>query len=543
MPAWPSLAKPLSETSPLDSPGATSGKPALPHKLKSAATAAAVAALLVVYWLAWRAPAVGTFHDDAVYLVTAKALAEGRGYRIISLPGDPPQTKYPILFPLALAAVWKIDPNFPRNAVLLKLAPLSFLLLWLAVTYRWLREEGAGRHEATAVVLLTASSGWVIYLGTALLSETMFAACATSSLWMLSRAQRNPRSLGALIGASLLAAAAFHTRTIGIALALAGPAFLLLRRRFGQALVSASIVFVLCLPWLLWIVGQQGAGDPFYSANNYAGWNILFHFTPAQKLHILAQNIYMSLLSPALLAGLPVSGMWALPAAACGLWILISARRLRLSAAAVAVAAYCGVVLCWAWPPPRFLALLLPLFYWCAWRSLSYRNRLVRRAAVAAAAVAAGASLLSSATQIVRLGDPLPTLAVGDGWREMEQLLAWVREHVPADAILAGNIPPLYYLYTGRKAIRGFRADPYDLIYAQKAEPLGKPEQIRATLQAEGASFWVRSPNSAFLEGPHLVRVQEILATAMPRAVTPLYSRGLHVLYRLNGDASPTGAP
>ena len=58
-----------------------------------------VAILLPAYWLAFRAPAVGIFHDDGIYLVTAKALAEGKGYRIISLPAELPQTKYPILFP------------------------------------------------------------------------------------------------------------------------------------------------------------------------------------------------------------------------------------------------------------------------------------------------------------------------------------------------------------------------------------------------------------------------------------------------------------
>src|SRR5437879_3951892 len=31
----------------------------------------------------------GQCHDDGVYTVTAKALAEGNGYRLISLPGEP----------------------------------------------------------------------------------------------------------------------------------------------------------------------------------------------------------------------------------------------------------------------------------------------------------------------------------------------------------------------------------------------------------------------------------------------------------------------
>src|SRR5580765_4929334 len=72
------------------------------------------AALLFIawaYWTALHAPAVGMFHDDGVYLVTAKSLATGHGYRIVSLPGEIAQTKYPILFPALLAAVWKVSPQ------------------------------------------------------------------------------------------------------------------------------------------------------------------------------------------------------------------------------------------------------------------------------------------------------------------------------------------------------------------------------------------------------------------------------------------------
>src|SRR6266849_5220060 len=81
----------------------------------------ALAGLAVVYIAAFRAQPVGLFHDDGIYAVTAKALAEGRGYRIISLPDQIPQTKYPILFPALLAGIWKLEPRFPENALWLKL--------------------------------------------------------------------------------------------------------------------------------------------------------------------------------------------------------------------------------------------------------------------------------------------------------------------------------------------------------------------------------------------------------------------------------------
>src|SRR5574340_1031798 len=41
----------------------------------------------------------GRYHDDTLYFSSAQALAQGRGYILPSLPGNPPQTKYPILYP------------------------------------------------------------------------------------------------------------------------------------------------------------------------------------------------------------------------------------------------------------------------------------------------------------------------------------------------------------------------------------------------------------------------------------------------------------
>ena len=45
-------------------------------------------------------PRFGDLHDDSLYYVSAKSLADGGGYRIESLPGEPSQTKYPPLYPL-----------------------------------------------------------------------------------------------------------------------------------------------------------------------------------------------------------------------------------------------------------------------------------------------------------------------------------------------------------------------------------------------------------------------------------------------------------
>src|SRR5215813_13966551 len=48
----------------------------------------------------------GSYHDDGLYGVLAKSLASGNGYRVISLPSEPHQTKSPPLYPFLLSLIW-----------------------------------------------------------------------------------------------------------------------------------------------------------------------------------------------------------------------------------------------------------------------------------------------------------------------------------------------------------------------------------------------------------------------------------------------------
>jgi hypothetical protein len=93
--------------------------------------------LLVLVLGYWRMiPGVcGFFHDDAIYVITAKALAQGQGYRLIFLPHSPIQTKFPILYPALLAMVWKIWPSFPNNLFLMKWLTLVFGAATVGLSY------------------------------------------------------------------------------------------------------------------------------------------------------------------------------------------------------------------------------------------------------------------------------------------------------------------------------------------------------------------------------------------------------------------------
>ncbi len=69
-------------------------------------------------WSLYRLDPVALFglaHDDTLMMSSAKALAEGRGYIMPSVPETPRQTKYPVLYPWLLSLVWRWHPAFPSN--------------------------------------------------------------------------------------------------------------------------------------------------------------------------------------------------------------------------------------------------------------------------------------------------------------------------------------------------------------------------------------------------------------------------------------------
>jgi hypothetical protein len=157
--------------------------------LLAAALVCAVAASLVAPY------PVGIFHDDGVYLVLAKALASGNGYRYLHLPGAPLATHYPPGYPLLLALLWTLAPHFPSNLtiILLANAALLGLVAWGSARYLIDRLEWPSL-AATAFALVATLSLPLIQLATLVMSEVLFLALLFPVLTQAERAITPPRS-------------------------------------------------------------------------------------------------------------------------------------------------------------------------------------------------------------------------------------------------------------------------------------------------------------------------------------------------------------
>ena len=483
-----------------------------------------VLGLVAVYLALLQTPAAGTFHDDGVYLVTAKALAEGQGYRIISLPGEPPQTKYPILFPWLVSLVWHLNPSFPANLPWLRLVPLLATLAWLSLSWPLLRRLGASRAQASAIVMLTAVSPWVAFLSTALMSETVFALLLTSGLLVMTRAHHeDARRVDPLV-AGLLFGAAVLTRIAGMAPAAAAVAVFLGTRRWmsaAQCFIGSAIVVA---PWFWWVSRQAPAAamDGYYSASNYTSWNIVTSYAWPEKLSVLLMNATVGGLAFTEIWGVRVPAAPALLAGAAALMLVCSGLwRARREPVAAVMLAYCAIHAAWVWPPLRFAVPVIPLLLWLGFVGAAKQRFLA--CVVAAVLFAAGGFQLWTTVMQARDKGIVSPLAGTENWNDTARLLHWVSLETPSDATLTGNLDPMYYLFTGRKAVRAFTTDPYSLYYDlghQTGSPLGTVDGFRNRLLATKSDYVIVTATSKSGEAKHLNQLVYELSQRCSRSLS-----------------------
>jgi Dolichyl-phosphate-mannose-protein mannosyltransferase len=518
--------------------------------------AAVLACLAASYAVMLHVPAIGYYHDDGIYVVTAKALAQGQGYRIISLPDSLAQTKYPILFPLVLAGVWKIFPHFPGNAPALKLVPFLWAIAWFGLIYRFGKQETGSRAFGAWLAALTAASPWTLFFGTTAVTETMFACLLLATLLALSRVERaDEASPGTAVAAGALAAAAFLTRTAGLPVILAGAAGLVWKRRPRAAAKFLLVCALLIAPWLIWQrLHRQAtaAAESYYTWSSYASSNALTHFTLHQKAVIVAKNVSNLIASLGVLAGLPTAP-WAIFITVFFLGIVIAGfvehLRRGLGSLHLFLVAYAGMLLAWGWPPARLVLPILPFLLYFGYRGfllfcervlmLAPPTRLARRTPAVVLLAVMGYAQAASLRATRSNGAPTLAYETADDWSQWHLLFDWIRTHTPADAVLLANPDPAFYLYTGRKALRGFHANPYDMFYAARHdEPLGTVTDLIRTILQERVGYIVRSPRRTYEEVGYLNALLDQLTARYPQAVYAVETgtKPGYVIYRVDRE-------
>lgn len=433
-----------------------------------------VLALAPSAYLAWtlRAmPHLGFYHDDSIYWVSAKSLAEGHEYRIASLPGQPYQTKYPPLYPVLLAGIWKLHPDFPSNLPLATLFAWLLLPVYLATVWLFLRQCGFSWREQCILVLLAGLSPIAAIFSFSLMPELLFTALFLASVLLAERslAPEAPRWMPLLAG--LCGALAYLTKSSAGPLLLTAPGYFLWRKQFSKA----ALFFAAMLPgvagWQWWVAGHLSHSWDLVTLyyTNYLGFQI--YNVPLRDLPLVVwHNLDGFLLGIGRLltfdvpyGAKPFERVVAVAAIAGSVRLIKKTHKLQYPLAALGLSV---ILLIWHYvPDQRFVFPLYPLLLAGLWTELANVCQALRAAwkkpaaservaAFAGAGIIAAFALFVSFNTGVGLAHFLPDLFASyrTAFESRRPAYQWIAQNAPTEANVFAYDDPLLYLYTGRKS-------------------------------------------------------------------------------------------
>lgn len=429
--------------------------------LLAAALVAAVAASIVAPY------PVGIFHDDGVYLVLAKAIASGNGYRYLHIPGAPFATHYPPAYPLFLALLSQLAPPFPQNLTFLLLANAALLGLvaWGSARFA-IRQLGWPSVAATAFALVGTLSLPLIQLATLVMSEVMFLALLFPLLLAAERQLATRRGAWRDCALGMGAGGLALVRAHGIVLLLAFVIVLATRREWRRVALIILGAALLLAPWQLW-VALHGTGLPPAlrgSYGSYVGWLTEGVSQGGARFvaRTLTRNLYecVAILADRF-APWPIGMLRWIPIGLMLCLLAFGAMRLwrRAPVTAAFLGSYMVVTLLWPYAPWRFiwgiwpLLLLvavegaLPIVSWTPKR----RSAVVVRNCLRAALLLLGLGVARA--EVLAYRDHAWAEPIRNATRHIAPVMRWISQNTRPHEVVIADAEPLVYLFTDRPAM------------------------------------------------------------------------------------------
>ncbi|HTK49394.1 MAG TPA: hypothetical protein VL328_15555 [Gemmatimonadaceae bacterium] len=407
---------------------------------------------------------VGVVADDAFYVILARSIATGQGYRALNVPGLPAGTHFPPGYPALLALVSFVAPAFPASVAAFKALNALFLAATAVLATRLLRRRvGAGPWWSVSVGLVTAVSVPLLILSNLVLSELCFLAFALALLLALESLvdERQPAWRVLLLGLAIGACAL--VRTHGAVLLPAAAIALAVRRRWRDAGLLATGAAVCLVPWQLWMAHHAGdlPAPMLGMYDSYAGWwlrgvrELGVGMIPATLAKTTAETgLMLSVLFSPLRS--PLARAATLVALGALVWAGGLAAWRRIPVTLLFVAGYLAIVLVWPFQTARFV--------WAIWPLLL--------TLVAAGGWAAVARTAWRTPVRIALGGALAWVSVGYAQYEVRGVrgawwsslgrantpriatsVRWVAEHAAPGEVVATENEGAVYLYTGHQAV------------------------------------------------------------------------------------------
>jgi hypothetical protein len=406
--------------------------------------------------------------DDALYLVLAKSLATGEGYRSLNLPGAPPNTHFPPGYPAVLSLLWRISPSFPGNVVYFKAFNILCFVAIAIGTARFVERLRIGRGWSMAAGVLAAASVPLLILVALLLSEPLFLALLVFLLPALEDFARGTDDERPRIGRALLLGAAIGACTLvrshGIVLVPAMALVLGAQRRWRHLILVCGAAMLCILPWQLWCArhGNTLPAPLLGGYDSYTSWWIrgLREMGWSMVPHTLARTIpeagemFAVLFSP--LRGAVAHAVTIVALIVVALAGIVGSWR-RLPITLLFLAGYLAIVVIWPFQPGRFIWGLWPLLlvvlllgvHEVLTRPSAWRPPLRVPVLACAAWIAVGYALYETRAVKGRWWSTIPRNAAP----HIAFAVEWAKGRTAPHDVVATEDEGAVYLYAGRSTL------------------------------------------------------------------------------------------
>lgn len=461
---------------------------------------------------------VGVVHDDGMYMILAKSLATGHGYRYINLPGEPHATHFPPGYPLLLSLLWRVGPAFPANVVFFKIVNAVLLAGAAAMLTVFARRRLAFSAPAASLTAIAGCASIpMLVLSNLVMSETLFLALLVPSLLYAESCfgdanDREPSQTSArqAVSLAIIGGALMLVRSHGgLAFIAAVGLVLLLRRHFRALAIYAAVALLVALPWHLWQSEYAGSVPVAMRGDyeSYGGWFV--NGSPAHSIAFIGRTIAKT--SEAIYAMLVVFATSGIPAlmlrhfgAVVTIVLLVAgliSLRKRAPVTALFVCGFFAIIVVWPFAPARFVWAVWPLvvllFVAGALVAKDWHPRLP---GMNAARLLLGAgvlvTLIGYTTYNVRgyKGHWWSSIA-RDESATVGPMIVWLaRNTAPAD-VIATNSEVMAYLYTGRRTVPATQFLPED--YFTTPSVASRAATLRSILQSYRAGVVAVASNES----------------------------------------------
>lgn len=483
------------------------------HRLRIAVGALASLLCLTVYLLRLN-PAAGLVSDDAWYIVLGMALAEGKGFTLISSPIPGLLPSYPPGFPLLLSLVFRLVPQFPDNVWLLKAVSLAAMGGVGVGTYQYLRKY---RHLPSQLALGAACAVVMmppfVFLATStVMAECVFTLGQLLTVLLIERCAQRRKLSGdwvCALSAAALVSFTFLTRSVAAGLIVAVVLYLLKERLWRSAAIFLFGVTLCLAPWMLYARThqptreqvQRHGGNIIYSygdqlwmkrAGDANSGRISWQQLPARVFENASDIVVRGtggLFLPVLFRSAEESGeevfalgynsgmeggsmgmatgtmclSFCLSMLLLGGYVLAVRRRITLAELFLPLSLLITVI--WPWWPFRYLLPLMPFLFFYLLTGIAGIHQFIQRRRTENSSPLTALRIVLVCVVVFYGYDHAQYLLLMHqsgaesrpewlrNFSETEATLRWMREHLPPDAIVASSSPAMVYLYTGFRTV------------------------------------------------------------------------------------------